>query len=83
MDFLHQNMQSILLASTTTTVHGVQIDPNDIIKTIESECGDIIDCVDIYKQPSLKNPLLKDHKILVLYIRLNIFIVDYYFLFTL
>nr|ABA91376.1 hypothetical protein LOC_Os11g03810 [Oryza sativa Japonica Group] len=55
---------SILLASTTTTVHGVHIDPNDIIKTIESECGDIIDCVDIYKQPSLKNPLLKDHKIL-------------------
>ncbi|XP_052136126.1 uncharacterized protein LOC127754591 [Oryza glaberrima] len=59
---------SILLASTTTTVHGVHIDPNDIIKTIESKCGDIIDCVDIYKQPSLKNPLLKDHKILVLYI---------------
>uniref|UniRef100_A0A0E0FA78 Neprosin PEP catalytic domain-containing protein n=1 Tax=Oryza meridionalis TaxID=40149 RepID=A0A0E0FA78_9ORYZ len=26
---------SILLASTTTTVHGVHIDPNDIIKTIE------------------------------------------------
>nr|CBX25228.1 hypothetical_protein [Oryza brachyantha] len=26
------------------------------------ECGDIIDCVDMYKQPSLKNPLLRDHK---------------------
>ncbi|XP_044984886.1 uncharacterized protein LOC123452309 [Hordeum vulgare subsp. vulgare] len=46
-----------------TCIHGLHVEPNDIIKTIESECGDIIDCVDIYKQPSLKNPLLRDHKI--------------------
>ena len=31
----------------------------------KSECGDIIDCVDIYKQPSLQNALLRDHKIQV------------------
>ncbi|KAJ8622111.1 hypothetical protein MRB53_030640 [Persea americana] len=29
----------------------------------QSEDGDIIDCVDIYKQPALDNPLLKNHTI--------------------
>ncbi|XP_023635778.1 uncharacterized protein LOC17881299 [Capsella rubella] len=33
------------------------------LKTIKSEDGDIIDCVDIYKQPAFDHPLLKDHKI--------------------
>ncbi|KAI3986894.1 hypothetical protein MKX01_014595 [Papaver californicum] len=33
------------------------------VKTITSEVGDIIDCIDIYKQPAFDNPLLKDHKI--------------------
>ncbi|XP_072983294.1 protein neprosin-like [Typha latifolia] len=33
------------------------------VKTIQSEDGDIIDCVDIYKQPAFDHPLLKDHKI--------------------
>ncbi|XBH72730.1 hypothetical protein VPH35_099961 [Triticum aestivum] len=47
----------------TTCIHGVHVEPNDIVKTIECECGDIIDCVDIYKQPSIKDPLLRDHKI--------------------
>uniref|UniRef100_K3ZF08 Neprosin PEP catalytic domain-containing protein n=1 Tax=Setaria italica TaxID=4555 RepID=K3ZF08_SETIT len=28
-----------------------------------SECGDIIDCVDAYKQPSLKNRMLRDMKL--------------------
>ncbi|XP_006663787.1 uncharacterized protein LOC102717299 [Oryza brachyantha] len=51
------------LLATTRTVHGIRVDPSDIIETIQSECGDIIDCVDMYKQPSLKNPLLRDHKI--------------------
>ncbi|KAF8393478.1 hypothetical protein HHK36_021722 [Tetracentron sinense] len=32
------------------------------VKTIESE-GDVIDCVDIYKQPAFDHPLLKNHKI--------------------
>ncbi|CAM0906782.1 unnamed protein product [Alopecurus aequalis] len=40
----------------------LQHDPNDIKMTIESKNGEIIDCVDIYKQPSLNNPLLKDSK---------------------
>ncbi|KAF7830490.1 carboxyl-terminal peptidase [Senna tora] len=33
------------------------------VKTIKSEDGDIIDCVDIYKQPAFDHPALKDHKI--------------------
>ncbi|XXG45990.1 hypothetical protein AAC387_Pa02g0935 [Persea americana] len=33
------------------------------IKSIKSEDGDIIDCVDIYKQPALDHPLLKNHTI--------------------
>ncbi|MCL7035996.1 hypothetical protein MKW94_023782 [Papaver nudicaule] len=33
------------------------------VKTITTKVGDIIDCVDIYKQPAFDNPLLKDHKI--------------------
>ncbi|XP_047155012.1 uncharacterized protein LOC124826270 [Vigna umbellata] len=32
-------------------------------KSIHTEFGDIIDCIDIYKQPSLDHPLLKDHKL--------------------
>ncbi|XP_044468942.1 uncharacterized protein LOC123198321 isoform X2 [Mangifera indica] len=30
------------------------------LKTIKTEHGDIIDCVDIYKQPSLDHPILKN-----------------------
>ncbi|KAI3915317.1 hypothetical protein MKX01_035576 [Papaver californicum] len=33
------------------------------LKTIQSEDGDVIDCVDIYKQPTLDHPALKHHKI--------------------
>ncbi|GMI88513.1 hypothetical protein like AT5G25950 [Hibiscus trionum] len=33
------------------------------VKTIQSEDGDIIDCVDIYKQPAFDNPALKNHTI--------------------
>ncbi|KAL5978468.1 hypothetical protein ACLOJK_029585 [Asimina triloba] len=33
------------------------------VKSIETVYGDIFDCVDIYKQPALDHPLLKDHKI--------------------
>ncbi|XP_072983436.1 protein neprosin-like [Typha latifolia] len=33
------------------------------VKTIKSEDGDIIDCVDIYKQPAFDHPLLKNHTI--------------------
>ncbi|XP_041994110.1 uncharacterized protein LOC121744581 [Salvia splendens] len=30
---------------------------------LKSEDGDIIDCIDIYKQPAFDHPALKDHKI--------------------
>ncbi|KDP40819.1 hypothetical protein JCGZ_24818 [Jatropha curcas] len=33
------------------------------VKTIKVEDGDVIDCVDIYKQPAFSHPLLKNHKI--------------------
>ncbi|KAI5354263.1 hypothetical protein L3X38_007158 [Prunus dulcis] len=33
------------------------------VKTIKSEDGDIIDCVDIYKQPAFDHPALRNHKI--------------------
>ncbi|XP_077226160.1 protein neprosin-like isoform X2 [Tasmannia lanceolata] len=33
------------------------------IKSIQTEYGDIFDCVDINKQPALDHPLLKNHKI--------------------
>ncbi|XP_018435613.1 uncharacterized protein LOC130503328 [Raphanus sativus] len=33
------------------------------LKTIKSEDGDIIDCVDIYKQPAFDHPALRKHKI--------------------
>ncbi|CAN1168591.1 IAA-amino acid hydrolase ILR1-like 4 [Linum perenne] len=35
-------------------------DPRSILKTIENG-KDIIDCVDIYKQPAFNHPLLKNH----------------------
>ncbi|OMO93194.1 hypothetical protein COLO4_17043 [Corchorus olitorius] len=35
------------------------------ITTFQTEEGDIIDCIDINKQPALDNPLLKNHKIQV------------------
>ncbi|XP_061374740.1 protein neprosin-like [Gastrolobium bilobum] len=33
------------------------------LKTIQSKDGDIIDCIDIKKQPAFDHPALKDHKI--------------------
>ncbi|XP_074317967.1 protein neprosin-like [Silene latifolia] len=33
------------------------------IKSYKKDDGNIIDCVDIYKQPAFDHPLLKDHKI--------------------
>ncbi|KAI3831493.1 hypothetical protein MKX03_016599 [Papaver bracteatum] len=33
------------------------------VKTIMTNIGEIIDCIDIYKQPAFDNPLLKNHKI--------------------
>ncbi|XP_058068901.1 protein neprosin-like isoform X2 [Magnolia sinica] len=33
------------------------------VKSIQTEYGDIFDCVDMYKQPAFDHPLLKNHKI--------------------
>ncbi|CAO2813407.1 unnamed protein product [Amaranthus hypochondriacus] len=33
------------------------------VKTIKGEDGEMVDCVDLYKQPAFNHPLLKDHKI--------------------
>ncbi|XP_050365690.1 uncharacterized protein LOC126784254 [Argentina anserina] len=33
------------------------------VKNIKSENGDIVDCVDIYKQPAFDHPALQNHKI--------------------
>nr|XP_016475958.1 PREDICTED: uncharacterized protein LOC107797575 [Nicotiana tabacum] len=33
------------------------------VKSIQSEDGDVIDCIDIFKQPALSHPALKNHKI--------------------
>nr|XP_023876804.1 uncharacterized protein LOC111989255 [Quercus suber] len=33
------------------------------VKSIQTEFGHIVDCIDINKQPSFDHPLLKDHKI--------------------
>ncbi|KAG9440243.1 hypothetical protein H6P81_020408 [Aristolochia fimbriata] len=38
---------------------------NPAIKTINTEYGDIFDCVDIHKQPTFDHPSLKNHKIKV------------------
>ncbi|CAL1394775.1 unnamed protein product [Linum trigynum] len=37
------------------------LDPNSILKTIESVDGEVIDCVDIYKQPAFSHPRLANH----------------------
>ncbi|KAL3746830.1 hypothetical protein ACJRO7_015728 [Eucalyptus globulus] len=34
-----------------------------VIKSIQSEDGDIIDCIDIYKQPAFRHPALRNHTI--------------------
>lgn len=36
-----------------------------LCKCMQSEDGDIIDCIDIYKQPAFAHPALRDHKIQV------------------
>ncbi|KAL5993914.1 hypothetical protein ACLOJK_038271 [Asimina triloba] len=37
--------------------------PAATIKTIKGPNGDVIDCVDIYKQPAFDHPALKNHTI--------------------
>ncbi|KAL3633518.1 hypothetical protein CASFOL_022280 [Castilleja foliolosa] len=47
----------LLLLTTITTVKG------RAIRSIQSEDGDIIDCMDIYQQPAFHHPALRNHKI--------------------
>ncbi|GAB4850362.1 hypothetical protein Ancab_029664 [Ancistrocladus abbreviatus] len=35
--------------------------PKGTVKTLKANNGDIIDCVDIYKQPAFDHPLMKNH----------------------
>ncbi|XBJ20197.1 hypothetical protein VPH35_011058 [Triticum aestivum] len=53
-------LAGLFLAGLANAV--AQVDPEDIKMTIKSRNGEVVDCVDIYKQPSLNNPLLKDLK---------------------
>ncbi|KAJ0879605.1 putative neprosin [Helianthus annuus] len=48
---------SIVMAKKTSIPH------RHTIKTIRVMHGDIVDCVDIYKQPAFKHPALKNHTI--------------------
>lgn len=35
----------------------------DVVDTLELSSGEVIDCVDVYKQPSLRSPAMKGHKV--------------------
>ena len=45
---------------------------------LQTEYGEMYDCVDVYKQPALDHPLLKDHVVQVYYL-LSIVYVYLYF----
>ena len=45
---------------------------------LQTEYGEMYDCVDVYEQPSLDHPLLKDHVVQVYYL-LSIVYVYLYF----
>ncbi|XP_047342724.1 uncharacterized protein LOC124946196 [Impatiens glandulifera] len=51
--------QSIYNVSATTEKVS-DLKHKGYVKTIETNDGEIIDCVDIYKQPAFDNPLIKD-----------------------
>ncbi|CAH1426322.1 unnamed protein product [Lactuca virosa] len=52
---------SLLLITPIVTSQKTSIPKSRPIKTIRVKNGDIIDCVDIYKQPAFKHPALKNH----------------------
>ncbi|CAN1162409.1 hypothetical protein LINPERHAP2_LOCUS24492 [Linum perenne] len=43
------------------------INSKSIFKTIKLKDGEVIDCVDIYKQPTFSHPLLTNHTLQVSY----------------
>ncbi|KAJ9538257.1 hypothetical protein OSB04_030990 [Centaurea solstitialis] len=51
-------VSSILMSQITITTSKLHV-----VKTIRVKEGDIIDCVDIYKQPAFNHPALKNHTI--------------------
>ncbi|KAL9255801.1 neprosin-like protein [Drosera capensis] len=60
----------VLLASTllinSATIHGRLMNstkqaPKGTIKTMKMPDGDVVYCLDMYKQPALEHPLLKNH----------------------
>ncbi|KAL6850172.1 hypothetical protein ACP4OV_020799 [Aristida adscensionis] len=54
-------LEAIILLVGIGVVEGLHVNSKDIMKTIKSECGDIIDCVDMYKRfPVLK---VEDHNV--------------------
>ncbi|PWA59271.1 hypothetical protein CTI12_AA251660 [Artemisia annua] len=64
MAFKLRNFFLLLIACTsivTSQTTGIPI--KHAIKTIRVKGGDIIDCVDIYKQPAFNHPALKNHTI--------------------
>ncbi|KAK9070941.1 hypothetical protein SSX86_009509 [Deinandra increscens subsp. villosa] len=52
-----------LLISTSIVTSKNSNISRHVIKTIRVKDGDIIDCVDIYKQPAFDHPVLKNHTI--------------------
>ncbi|KAK1436064.1 hypothetical protein QVD17_01839 [Tagetes erecta] len=53
----HLSSNPLNVSTTTKTTYST----NHKLKTILSEDGDIIDCVDIYKQPAFNHPALSNH----------------------
>ncbi|KAL4588402.1 hypothetical protein LXL04_001287 [Taraxacum kok-saghyz] len=52
---------SLLLITSFVASQKISISKSRPIKTIRVKNGDIIDCVDIYKQPAFQHPALKNH----------------------
>ncbi|GMI82114.1 hypothetical protein like AT1G55360 [Hibiscus trionum] len=57
--FSYDHVDGRSISSNGTIEHTI----TGAIKTIQGEDGDIIHCVDIYKQPAFKHPLLTNHTI--------------------
>ncbi|CAN1245726.1 hypothetical protein LINGRAPRIM_LOCUS3022 [Linum grandiflorum] len=62
METLKRNWMVVLLVSLLFTLSRARLVRKDsILKTIKNEDGDVIDCIDIYKQPAFDHPLLANH----------------------
>ncbi|XP_062098507.1 protein neprosin-like [Humulus lupulus] len=54
---------SFCMLLSTATDQKVGTKTSHILKTIQSEDGDIIDCIEVYKQPAFDHPALRNHTI--------------------